>query len=167
MKYLKLKIEDAVNATKAAIEEGVVDGGGAALVKIGKKLREKLEKMDANDDHKVGYMILTRALDAPLKQIVQNAGNEEASAVLHDVRVGKKGYDAKNNVVVDNISSEGIIDPAKVVRTGIQNAASAAAILLTTEAAVAEDPDEEDDNKGGGGMPGGMGGGMPGMGGMM
>ena len=167
MKYLKLKIEDAVNATKAAIAEGVVDGGGAALVKVGKKLRDKLEKMDANDDHKVGYMILTRALDAPLKQIVQNAGNEEASAVLHDVRIGKKGYDAKNDIIVDNISAAGIIDPAKVVRTGIENAASAAAILLTTEAAVAEDPDDDDDERGGGGMPGGMGGGMPGMGGMM
>lgn len=167
MKYLKLKIEDAVNATKAAIEEGVVDGGGAALVKVGKQLRKKLEKMDANDDHKIGYMILTRSLDAPLKQIAENAGNEEASAVLHDVRVGKKGYDAKNDEIVDNISSAGIIDPAKVTRTGIQNAASAAAILLTTEAAVAED-EEEDDNEGqGGGMPGGMGGGMSGLGGMM
>lgn len=169
MKYLKLKIEDAVNATKAAIEEGVVDGGGAALVKVGKQLRKNLDDMDANDDHKVGYMILTRALDAPLKQIAENAGNEESSAVLHDVRAGKKGYDAKQDVVVDNISSEGIIDPAKVTRLGIQNAASAAAILLTTEAAVAEDEDESDDGGqgAGGGMPAGMGGGMPGMGGMM
>jgi len=165
MKYLKLKIEDAVNATKAAIEEGVVDGGGAALVKVGKILREKLEKMDANNDHKVGYQILTRSLDAPLKQIVENAGNDEPSAILHDVRVGRKGYDAKNDVVVDNISAAGIIDPAKVTRTGLENAASAAAILLTTEVAVADDPDDEDEKAGG--MPGGMGGGMPGMGGMM
>jgi chaperonin GroEL len=158
-----------VNATKAAIEEGVVDGGGAALVKVGKVLREKLDKMDANDDHKVGYMILTRSLDAPLKQIVENAGNDEPSAILHDVRIGKKGYDAKVDAVVDNISSAGIIDPVKVVRTGIQNAASAAAILLTTEAAVAEDPDDDDeDGQGGGGMPGGgMPGGMGGLGGMM
>ncbi|MEX2369118.1 MAG: chaperonin GroEL, partial [Candidatus Paceibacterota bacterium] len=155
MKYLKLKIEDAVNATKAAIEEGVVDGGGAALVKVGKKLSDKLEKMDANDDHKIGYQILTRALDAPLKQIVENAGNDEPSAILHAVRIGKRGYDAKQDMIVDNISAAGIIDPAKVARTGIENAASAAAILLTTEAAVADDPDNEDEK--GGGMPGGMG----------
>jgi chaperonin GroEL len=172
MEYLKLKIEDAVNATKAAIEEGVVAGGGAALVKVGKQLRGKVEDMDGNDDFESGYMILTRALDAPLKQIVTNTGNEEAAAVLHDVRVGKKGYDAKQGQVVENISSEGIIDPAKVTRNGIENAASAAAILLTTEAAVAEDEDDESDDDGGqpggGGMPaGGMGGGMPGMGGMM
>jgi chaperonin GroEL len=172
MKYLKLKIEDAVNATKAAIEEGVVAGGGAALVKVGKTMRKKAQDLDADDDFKSGYMILTRALDAPLKQIVENTGDEEASAVLHDVRAGKKGYDASKKEVVENISSEGIIDPAKVTRNGIENAASAAAILLTMEAAVADDPEDEGDDGGGGqaggGMPaGGMGGGMPGMGGMM
>lgn len=169
MKYLKLKIEDAVNATKAAIEEGVVAGGGSALVKVGKSLRQKAEDMEADTDFKAGYMILTRSLDAPLKQIVKNAGNEESSGVLHEVRVGKRGYDAKNDEVVDNIKSEGIIDPAKVARSGIENAASAAAILLTTEAAVAEQEDESDEEGGQpGGMPaGGMGGGMPGMGGMM
>jgi len=171
MEYLKLKIEDAVNATKAAIEEGVVAGGGAALVKVGKQLRKKAEDLDGNDDFKSGYMILTRALDAPLKQIVSNTGKEEASAVLHDVRAGKKGYDAKQGRVVKNISSEGIIDPAKVTRNGIENAASAASILLTTEAAVADDEDEESDDgggqAGGGGMPAGGMGGMPGMGGMM
>lgn len=173
MEYLKLKIEDAVNATKAAIEEGVVAGGGSALVKVGKTLRKKVDNLDADDDFRAGYMILTRALDAPLKQIVENTGGEEASAVLHDVRAGKKGYDAQQKKVVDNISSEGIIDPAKVTRNGIENAASAAAILLTTEAAVTEDEDSSDDDDGGGqpggGMPGGgMGGGMPGgMGGMM
>lgn len=168
MEYLKLKIEDAVNATKAAIEEGVVAGGGSALVKVGKTLRKKVQDMDISDDRRAGYEILTRALDAPLKQIVENTGNQEASAVLHDVRAGKKGYDAKQDEVVDNITSEGIIDPAKVTRNGIENAASAAAIMLTTEAAVAEDEEENEDGGGGqagGGMPaGGMGGGMPGMG---
>jgi chaperonin GroEL len=173
MSYLKLKVEYAVNATKAAIEEGVVAGGGSALVKAGAELRDNIENGldDVDADVEAGYTIMTRALDAPLKQIVGNAGNEEASAVLHEVRVGKRGYDARKDEVVDNLSSAGIIDPAKVTRHGIQNAASAAAILLTTEAAIVDDEDEDDDDAGGGPPAGGMGGmgggGMPGMGGMM
>lgn len=157
MKYLKLKIEDAVNATKAAIEEGIVPGGGIALVKVADKLRKGMEKMNVSDDVLAGYKILVRSLDAPFKQIVINSGNEEGGAVLQDVRKGK-GYDALKNEIIDDNIKAGIIDPVKVTRSGIQNAASAAAILLTTEAAVAEEPKEEKDMPGAGapGMDMGM-----------
>ena len=164
MKYLKDKIEDAVNATKAAIEEGIVAGGGTALVTIAKELRDNFDKISKkmSDDEQAGYMILVRALDAPFKQIVMNAGNEEYGAILQEVRNGK-GYDAMDNKVIDNMLAAGIIDPVKVTRSGVQNAASAAAILLTTEAIIADEPEEKSDAGIGGGMPGGMGG----MGGMM
>jgi chaperonin GroEL len=142
MKYLKDKIEDAVNATKAAIEEGVVAGGGTALVQVAKQLRTNLSSKKFTEDEKAGYMILTRALDAPFKQIVLNSGNEEAGAILQAVRDGK-GYDAMDNQIIDDMFKKGIIDPVKVTRSGIQNAASAAAILLTTEAAVADDPEDK------------------------
>jgi chaperonin GroEL len=160
MKYLKLKIEDAVNATKAAIEEGVVSGGGTAFVKVAQALRDRQdnETKKWSDDKAAGYAILVRALDAPLKQIAANAGNEESGAVLQAVRNGS-GYDAVADKIVSDMFKAGIIDPVKVTRSGIQNAASAAAILLTTEVAIAEEPKNEPD------MP--MGGGMPGMGGMM
>ncbi|MEX0934979.1 MAG: chaperonin GroEL [Candidatus Paceibacterota bacterium] len=162
MKYLKLKIEDAVNATKAAIEEGIVPGGGVAFVNVAEKLRRGADRIQVSDDVRIGYKILIRALDAPFRQIVLNSGNEEVGAVLEKVRSGK-GYDAmEDEVIADNVKV-GILDPVKVARSGIQNAASAAAILLTTEAAVADDPDEKDDDNGGGGPAGG---GMPGMGGM-
>lgn len=158
MKYLKLKIEDAVNATKAAIEEGIVPGGGVALVMVAEKLRKNSENIRVSDDVRSGYKILVRALDAPFKQIVANSGNEEAGAVLEKVRKGK-GYDALLNEIIDDNVKAGIIDPVKVTRSGIQNASSAAAILLTTEAAVAEEPKDDKDDTGGG-----MSGGMPGMG---
>ena len=157
MKYLKLKIEDAVNATKAAIEEGIVPGGGTALAVVSNKLRKKADKIDGSEDVKAGYMILVRALEAPFKQIVINAGEEDGSAILQHVRKGK-GYDAYKNEVVDDMLAEGIIDPVKVTRSGVENAASAAAILLTTEVAIAEEPKEESAMP-----PAGMGGGMPGM----
>ncbi len=164
MKYLKLKIEDAVNATKAAIEEGIIPGGGAALVKIARKLTKHMEgparsgKTHADDEFMTGYRILVDALYAPLRQIAYNAGHEtDASAIVEKVAMsaGKNiGYDAKTNEIVDMLE-RGIVDPAKVTRSCIQNAASAAAILLTTEVAIAEEPEEE---KKGGGMPqGGMG----------
>lgn len=158
MKYLKLKIEDAVNATKAAIEEGIVAGGGTALARVAHTLRTKTEKKapSSNSDIAAGYMILIRALDAPLKQIVSNTGNEEGGAVLQEVREGR-GYDAYKNEVIDDMIKAGIIDPVKVTRSGIQNAASAASILLTTEAAVAE---KEEEKKKEAPEPGGM----PGMG---
>src|SRR5690606_6196687 len=137
MKYLKAKIEDAVNATKAAIEEGIVPGGGVAPVRVADTLRKGVEKLELSEDGRTGYMILVRALDAPLKQIVANAGNEDGSAVLQEVRKNK-GYDAFTNEIIEDNVKEGILDPVKVTRSGIQNGASAAAILLTTEAAVVE-----------------------------
>jgi chaperonin GroEL len=171
MKYLKLKIEDAVNATKAAIEEGIVPGGGSALAKVSHKLAAKHEK-EAKGTHRndvefaAGYAIMLSAIKMPLYRIAYNAGREDDAAVIVDKVASDSstmGFNAKTGDFVDMIK-EGIIDPVKVTRSGVENAASAAAILLTTEAAVAEEPEEEKD--GGAGGMGGMGGGMPGMGGM-
>jgi len=158
MKYLKLKIEDAVNATKAAIDEGIVPGGGTALVKAAQKVAETYAKnkdkmpMDA----RVGYEVVLKALEMPLRQIAINAG-VDAGVVVEKVREakGNAGYDAVKNEVVMDMLAAGIVDPAKVSRTGLERAASAAAILLTTEVAVAEEP-KENPPAGGSGMPGGM-----------
>ncbi len=142
MKYLKLKIEDAVNATKAAIEEGIVSGGGTALVRVAEKLRVKAEKTNRVDEFMTGYMILVRALEAPFKQIVKNSSDDDDSVFLSEVRKGK-GYDALNNKVIDDMLKAGIVDPVKVTRSGIQHASSAAAMLLTTEVAIADEPKKE------------------------
>jgi chaperonin GroEL len=157
MKYLKLKIEDAVNATKAAIEEGIVPGGGTALAKASAKVRESFEKgkdkMDAA--RRVGYEVVLKALEMPLRQIAMNAG-VDAGVVVDKVKnaKGNAGYDAVNDEVVADMLAAGIVDPVKVTRTGLERAASAAAILLTTEAAVADEPkDEKNDAP----MPGDMG----------
>jgi chaperonin GroEL len=156
MKYLKLKIEDAVNATKAAIEEGIVPGGGTALVKAAQKVAEGFaknrDKMDAAQ--RTGFEIVLRALEQPLRQIAQNAG-VDAGVVVDKVKSakGNAGYDAVSDKVVPDMLAAGIVDPVKVTRTGLERAASAAAILLTTEAAIAEEPKEEKDAP----MPGGMG----------
>jgi len=162
MKYLKLKIEDAVNSTKAAIEEGVVPGGGTALVKVSQKLRTSFEnsKIKISDEEAIGFEIVIRALEVPLKQIAVNAGKDDGSVIVEKVKAGKanSGYDAKRDCIVEDMLLEGIIDPVKVTRSGLQNAASAAAILLTTEVAIA---DENEENKVDNNM--GMGGGMPGM----
>ena len=161
MKYLKDKIEDAVNATKAAIEEGIVPGGGAALVKVAEKLSKKIDAK-AHDEYTIGYRILVQALYAPLKQIAKNSGRDDVSAIVRAVasKGGNFGFDAASEstepLIVDMIEA-GIIDPVKVTRSGVENAASAAAVLLTTEAAVADEPeDEKKDSHGHGGMPGGM-----------
>lgn len=146
MKYLKLKIEDAVNATKAAIEEGIVPGGGTALVKAAQKVAESFakqkDKMPA--DMRVGYEVVLRALEMPLRQIAQNAG-VDAGVVVEKVKQakGNAGYDAVKDEVVADMLAAGIVDPAKVGRIGLERAASAAAILLTTEALVAEEPKDE------------------------
>lgn len=141
MKYLKLKIEDAVNATKAAIDEGIVVGGGVALVKVADKLRKKISTTEG-EAFLSGYGILLKALESPLRQIVFNSGNEDGSAVLQEVRKGK-GYDAFKNEIISDMISAGIIDPVKVTRSSVQNASSAAAILLTTEVAIADEPEKE------------------------
>ncbi len=160
MKYLKLKIEDAVNATKAAIEEGVVPGGGVALVKAAEKLSAKpvvapLKNFEA--EYRVGWEIVMKAVEAPLRQIAINAG-KDGSVIVEKVRTskGNGGYDAKADEMIADMLLAGIIDPVKVTRSGLQNAASAAAILLTTEVAITEEPKEEKQMSGG--MQGGMGG---------
>jgi chaperonin GroEL len=158
MKYLKLKIEDAVNATKAAIEEGIVAGGGSALVRVAQELRDALAKKKGealSGDAREGYDILVKALDMPLRQIAMNA-DKDAGVVVQAVRTGKgnAGYDAVKDEVVADMLEAGIVDPVKVTRTGLERAASAAAILLTTEAAVAEEPKNEKNDAP---MPGGMG----------
>jgi len=146
MKYLKLKIEDAVNATKAAVEEGIVPGGGTALVKAAQKVAESFakqkDKMPA--DIRVGYEVVLKALEMPLRQIAQNAG-VDAGVVVEKVKQakGNAGYDAVKDEVVSDMLAAGIVDPVKVGRIGLERAASAAAILLTTEALVAEEPKEE------------------------
>ena len=161
MKYLKLKIEDAVKATKAAIAEGIVPGGGAALAKVAAKLIKKVNAK-AHDEHTVGYRILLSALSAPFLQIAKNAGREDGAVLLRDIvtKGGSWGFDASaesEEARIVDMYKAGIIDPVKVTRTGLERAASAAAILLTTEAAIADEPKEE---KSGPSMPGGMGGGM-------
>jgi len=165
MKYLKLKIEDAVNATKAAIEEGIVSGGGTSLAKAAAFVqKEVLTKKDLGREELVGYNIVLKALDMPLRQIVDNTGRDEGGVIVQKVKDagGNAGYDATNGVMVDDMIKEGIIDPVKVERACVQHAVSAAAILLTSECAIADKPEKE----GAGGMPdmSGMGGGMPGMG---
>ncbi|MEK7065832.1 MAG: chaperonin GroEL [Patescibacteria group bacterium] len=156
MKYLKLKIEDAVNATKAAIEEGIVAGGGSALIRAAAKVRGKTLKSAVTSFAKefaVGVNILLSALEAPLKQIAVNSGRKKGSMIVEEVKRGKNnaGYDALTDEVVSDMIAAGIIDPVKVTRSCVENAASAAAMLLTTEVAIAEEPKEE---KGGGGASG-------------
>ncbi len=158
MKYLKDKIEDAVNATKAAIAEGIVPGGGATLAKVSKKLQEKLAKMSQKSstmsdvEFQTGYSIVMKALNAPFLQIVANCGREDGQLLLDKVnKADNKGWDAVTETEVDMFEA-GIIDPVKVTRSGVENAASAAAVLLTTEAAVADIP--EDKKAPAGGMPG-------------
>ena len=159
MKEKKARVEDALHATRAAVEEGVVAGGGVALVRAEGSLGEL--KGD-NHDQDTGIKIARRAMEEPLRQIVANAG-EEASVVLNEVAAGTGnfGYNAATSVYGDMIEM-GILDPTKVTRTALQNAGSVAGLMLTTEAMIAEAPQEG----GAGAMPD-MGGGMGGMGGMM
>ncbi len=162
MKYLKDKIEDAVNATKAAIAEGIVTGGGSALAKAAAKLSKKIDH-NAHDERTVGYRILISALSAPLLQIAKNAGREDAAVVLQEVvkRGGNFGFNASaesDDASIVDMYEAGILDPVKVTRSCVENAASAAAVLLTTEAAVADIPEEKKAASAGAGMGGGMGG---------
>ncbi len=152
MKEKKARVEDALHATRAAVEEGVVPGGGVALIRVQRAL-DKLE--GANEDQTVGVRILHRAVEEPLRQIVENAG-EDAAVVVNRVKEGKGsfGYNAASGEFGDLIE-QGILDPTKVTRLALQNAASVAGLLLTTEVMVAEAPKEEEHNHP---MPGGMGG---------
>lgn len=147
MKYLKLKIEDAVNATKAAIAEGIVIGGGSALVRASEKVRASfIKNIDkVNPDYRVGYEIILNACEMPLRQIAVNCGKGDGSVVVEAVKSskGNSGYDALNDVMVENMFEKGIIDPVKVTRTGLQNAASASAIFLTTEVVITDELKDE------------------------
>lgn len=158
MKYLKLKIEDAVNATKAAIEEGIVPGGGIALVRVSQKLRDKKFGEVGSEIH-AGYNIVINALEAPLREIAVNAGKGDGSIIVEKVKEmqGNGGYNALLGTFESDMIASGIVDPVKVTRSGVQHATSAAAILLTTEVAITEEQKEE---KGGNPGMGGMGGGM-------
>lgn len=142
MKYLKDKIDDAVKATKASIEEGIVPGGGTALAKVSRMLRVEDWDFD-NEDEKLGFAIVGRALEAPLRQILANAGKGNGSAIVKRVQEGEGfgGYDALKGEEVADMTKAGIIDPVKVTRSAVENAVSSASILLTTEAAVAEIPE--------------------------
>ncbi len=161
MKYLKLKIEDAVNATKAAIAEGIVAGGGTALAKVSKKIETKFketkesksahENREANE-FAAGYLAVVEALREPIRQIAKNAGKEEGVVLAEVLKGGaNSGYDALTDVFVTDMFAAGIIDPVKVTRSAVENASSAVSILLTTEVAIADEPKEE---KIGGGNPG-------------
>lgn len=163
--YMKHKMEDAVAATKAAIAEGIVAGGGTALVKASIEVSEKFKKAEAKaeDDFRAGYLTVLKALEEPLRQIVSNAGLSDASVVMNQVIANKSanyGYNALSDKYEADMLKAGIIDPLKVTRTALENAVSVAALLLTTEAAVVDIPEEKKD------MPAGMPG-MSGMGGMM
>jgi chaperonin GroEL len=157
MKEKKARVEDALHSTRAAVEEGVVPGGGVALIRAQAAIRAVV---GANADQDTGVAILARAIEEPLRQIVSNCG-EEASVVLNEVAKGKGnyGYNAATGVYGDMIEM-GILDPAKVTRSALQNAASVTSLMLTTECMIAELPKAD-----GPAMPdmGGMGG----MGGMM
>jgi len=159
LKEKKARVEDAMHATRAAVEEGIVPGGGVALVRAAKALDKfkTSENGGGDDDEQIGVTIVRRALEEPLRQIVQNAGKEGA-VIVEKVRESKKesyGYNAATETFGDLVD-EGVIDPAKVTRSALQNAASIAGLMLTTEAMVSELPEDEKSPA----MPGGMGGGM-------
>jgi len=145
MKYLKLKIEDAVNATKAAIEEGIVAGGGVALVRAAHEVGKSVAKKTLTKEQALGYEIVLRALEAPARQIAINSGKDDGSVIVDKIKNGRGnlGYDALKDEFVTDMIAAGIVDPVKVTRLGVENACSAAAILLTTEAAIADEPEEK------------------------
>ena len=159
MKEKKDRVDDALHATRAAVEEGVVPGGGVALVRA----LDSLDAVDTlNGDERTGVNIIRTALEAPLRTIVQNAGGE-GSVVVQKVREGKGdyGYNAREDKY-ENLMSAGILDPTKVTRLALENAASIAGLLLTTECVISDEPEDDKGGAAAGGM-GGMGGGMGGM----
>jgi chaperonin GroEL len=161
LKYMKDKMEDAVAATKAAIEEGIIAGGGTALAKAAAQINAKNKLAPTDHEVKAGYEIVLKALYEPLRQIAENAGEQDAAVALNRViesKLANYGYNAKENRYENDMLKAGIIDPLKVTRTALENAVSVAALLLTTEAAVVE---EEKETPASGANP------MGGMGGMM
>ena len=164
MKEKKDRIEDALHATRAAVEEGIVAGGGTALLRC----QAAVSQLESDDDAMLGIQIVRRALEEPLRVIASNAGHDAAVIVnaVRSAESSKYGFDARGNRYVDMVEA-GIIDPAKVVRSALQNAASISGLMLTTEAMIAEkeeDKKESGQSAGGASPMGGMGGmGMPGM----
>jgi chaperonin GroEL len=161
MKEKKARVEDALHATRAAVEEGVLPGGGVALIRI---IEEVKKVKGDNEDQNHGINIIVRALEAPLRQIVANAGGE-GSVVLQNIRSesGNYGYNAASGEYGDMVKM-GILDPTKVTRSALQNASSIAGLIITTECTISELPKAKEDKMAG--AHGGMGGGMGGMGGM-
>ena len=157
MKEKKARVEDAMHATRAAVEEGIVPGGGVAFVRSAKDVDELIKKLEG--DEKIGAQIIRRAIEEPLRQIVANAGEEGAVVVgkIHESKDPNYGYNAATGVFEDLVKA-GVIDPTKVTRTALQNAASIAGLMLTTEAMVADIPEPKTQS-----APGGHGGGMDGM----
>ena len=153
MKEKKARVEDALNATRAAVEEGVVVGGGVALLRA----QSKLKKIDVNGGRKIGIDTLSRAIEEPIRQIANNTGMD-GSVVLEKVREGKGdfGFNAAKEIYED-LFKAGVVDPTKVVRSALQNAASVAGLLITTEVMISEKPEEKKAMPGGGGDMGGMG----------
>ena len=154
MKEKKDRVDDALHATRAAVEEGIVPGGGIAYIRA----IESLEAVKTdNFDEKTGVSIVRRALEEPLRQIVNNAGLE-ASIIVQKVREGKAdyGFNARTEVY-ENLLAAGVIDPTKVSRVALENAASIASMFLTTECVIADKPEPKSSAPAGGGMPGGMG----------
>jgi chaperonin GroEL len=142
MKEKKARVEDALNATRAAVEEGIVPGGGVSLLRASKAVEPLGKKLEG--DEKVGAMIVRRALEEPIRQIVENAGLE-GSVIVEKVKaetIATRGFDADSNEFVDMVQA-GIIDPTKVERVALQNAASIASLLLTTEALITDIPEEK------------------------
>ncbi len=164
MKEKKHRFEDALSTARSAVEEGIVAGGGVTLIHAIDAVKKVMEGL--SHDERTGASILMRALEEPARQIAANAG-AEGSVVVNTIKGkndGKFGYNAATDEYVDDMFAAGIVDPAKVTRTALQNAASIGALLLTTEAVITDKPEKED--RAGGGMPGGDMGGMGGMGGM-
>ena len=151
MKQKKYKIEDALNATKAAVEEGIIPGGGSALIKVAYNL-ESFNKEEVVEGEQVGFKIVKKALEEPLRQIAKNAGILDIAKILEDIKDIKNatiGYDFAKNELTDMIQA-GIIDPLKVTRSALENAVSVASTLLTTEAVVTDKPEEKKDEMLGG-----------------
>jgi chaperonin GroEL len=156
MKEKKARVEDALHATRAAVEEGIVPGGGVAFIRT----QGALDAVKLEGDEAVGLEIVRRAVESPLRQLANNAG-QEGALIVQEVkkRKGNEGYNVATGEYTDLVKA-GVVDPTKVTRTALQNAASISGLLLTTEALVTELPEKD---KAAGGPPGG---GMPGMGGM-
>jgi chaperonin GroEL len=155
MKEKKARVEDALHATRAAVEEGIVPGGGVALLRA----QKALDGLKVSPEQEAGVKIIRRAIEEPLRQIVANAG-EEGSIIVQKVKegTGNFGFNAATSTYGDLVA-EGVIDPVKVVRSALQNASSVASLMLTTEALIAEKPKDEKPAAGGGHSHGGMGGG--------